>query len=302
MAKLSIGKEDEDTKKATGNASNIEEIIGDNVGKLIKELAGKEDKGRKKVIDNKIAFVGGAGGCGVSTIVANVARKMAKMGLSVIVVDTNITNPVQQNYSKQRIALDQADLMSYLTGLNKLGDSIKYDGKVAVLYSRNRSIKDEVMLDSSNISEVYTDMLNSLAHLFDVVLIDVPRSISHEIAHTSLYQADAIYYIWDENIECVNSYDRYRINMSQLGIDFAKVRVLINKRTDIHYPTSIFTSLNIDPFDMMPFDTAIIETGLRGEVFIEKGSSMSKNATLWIEAIDRVTNQILKNGGYEDGQ
>lgn len=284
------------------NGNNIEEIIGSGVNKLIKELAGKGEKGRKRVIDNKIAFIGGAGGCGTSTIVANVARAIAKKGLSVIVIDANITDPVQQNYSKQKIELDQKDLMSYLTGLNKLGDSIKYDGKVAVLYSRNRSIKDEVLLDSSAISNTYADMINSLAHLFDVVLIDVPRNISHEMAHTSLYTADSIYYVWNENIECVNSYDRYRINMSQLGIDFAKVRVLINQRTDIHYPTSIFASLNIDPFDMMPFDTAIIETGLRGEIFIEKGSSMSKNATLWIDALNRVTDHILKNGGYADGQ
>lgn len=289
-------------KPVDNGSNNIEEIIGSGVNKLIKELAGKGEKGRKRVIDNKIAFIGGAGGCGTSTIVANVARAIAKKGLSVIVIDANITDPVQQNYSKQKIELDQKDLMSYLTGLNKLGDSIKYDGKVAVLYSRNRSIKDEVLLDSSAISNTYADMINSLAHLFDVVLIDVPRNISHEMAHTSLYTADSIYYVWNENIECVNSYDRYRINMSQLGIDFAKVRVLINQRTDIHYPTSIFTSLNIDPFDMMPFDTAIIETGLRGEIFIEKGSSMSKNATLWIDALNRVTDHILKNGGYADGQ
>ena len=289
-------------KPIDNGSNNIEEIIGSGVNKLIKELAGKGEKGRKRVIDNKIAFIGGAGGCGTSTIVANVARAIAKKGLSVIVIDANITDPVQQNYSKQKIELDQKDLMSYLTGLNKLGDSIKYDGKVAVLYSRNRSIKDEVLLDSSAISNTYADMINSLAHLFDVVLIDVPRNISHEMAHTSLYTADSIYYVWNENIECVNSYDRYRINMSQLGIDFAKVRVLINQRTDIHYPTSIFASLNIDPFDMMPFDTAIIETGLRGEIFIEKGSSMSKNATLWIDALNRVTDHILKNGGYADGQ
>lgn len=289
-------------KPVDNGSNNIEEIIGSGVNKLIKELAGKGEKGRKRVIDNKIAFIGGAGGCGTSTIVANVARAIAKKGLSVIVIDANITDPVQQNYSKQKIELDQKDLMSYLTGLNKLGDSIKYDGNVAVLYSRNRSIKDEVLLDSSAISNTYADMINSLAHLFDVVLIDVPRNISHEMAHTSLYTADSIYYVWNENIECVNSYDRYRINMSQLGIDFAKVRVLINQRTDIHYPTSIFTSLNIDPFDMMPFDTAIIETGLRGEIFIEKGSSMSKNATLWIDALNRVTDHILKNGGYADGQ
>lgn len=289
-------------KPVDNGSNNIEEIIGSGVNKLIKELAGKGEKGRKRVIDNKIAFIGGAGGCGTSTIVANVARAIAKKGLSVIVIDANITDPVQQNYSKQKIELDQKDLMSYLTGLNKLGDSIKYDGKVAVLYSRNRSIKDEVLLDSSAISNTYADMINSLAHLFDVVLIDVPRNISHEMAHTSLYTADSIYYVWNENIECVNSYDRYRINMSQLGIDFAKVRVLINQRTDIHYPTSIFASLNIDPFDMMPFDTAIIETGLRGEIFIEKGSSMSKNATLWIDALNRVTDHILKNGGYADGQ
>ena len=79
-----------------------------------------------------------------------------------------------------------------------------------------------------------------------------------------------------------------------------KLRVIFNKKTKVHYTKYIFDQLDVDLIGTLPFDIAIIESSLAGEIFIDKGSSLSKTATAFANEIGNITDKILEIGGYKE--
>jgi len=281
---------------------NIADKISDATNKLIKQLSGKEHRGKKKVIDNIISFIGASGGTGTSTIVANVAQNLVDKNFSVLVIDANICYPAQHIFFRVKQEINKKDLVSFLTGKNTIGESIEYRGELGVLVSNNRNLRDYIHCDSKIVSQNIADCLDRVASLFDLVLIDCPNNISHDLVNTILYKSDAIYCVWDEGISCVANFERLRINLRLLGIDVNKIRVILNKKTNIYYRESVFKSLKAELVEVLPFDTAIIESGLMAEVFIKKGESTSKNAKEFVKGINRLTNKLVQLGGYDNGR
>ena len=86
--------------------------------------------------------------------------------------------------------------------------------------------------------------------------------------------------------------------MSYCGIDsYTKMRVILNKRTHIHYNMYPFKKLNMELIQILPFDTSIIENSLKAQIFCEKASSNSKNAAVFENSIRELTDKMLKIGG-----
>ena len=87
--------------------------------------------------------------------------------------------------------------------------------------------------------------------------------------------------------------------MAASGIDtYTKMKVILNKRTDIPYNEYPFKKLNIELVEILPFEQDIIYSSLRSEVFCDKGASRSKNAAAFYNGMVSLTDSILKNGGY----
>src|SRR5699024_3306557 len=104
---------------------NINKIVGETTNKLIHDFSGSNfGKFGTKVADNVLAFIGGAGGTGTSTTLANVAYMMAKKGLTVLVIDLNIMYPIQHCYFGIKQEIDRKDLVTFLMGKNPIGESI----------------------------------------------------------------------------------------------------------------------------------------------------------------------------------
>ena len=287
-------KKDEDQK-------NIGKITSEKAADLIKTLSGGEVKYTKKVIDNVILFTGASGGTGVSTIVANTAYISAQEGLRVLIIDLNIMYPSQHLYFNvnRKQEIEKADLFSYLIGKSPIGDSIDVCGNISVLYANNRTLMDSINCESDAVISNFQSMILKLRQLFDIILIDCPLKIEHTLCNFAFYTADSIYLVWDEGISCISNTEKIRRNMAASGIDtYTKMKVILNKRTDIPYNEYPFKKLNIELVEILPFEQDIIYSSLRSEVFCDKGASKSKNAAAFYNGMVSLTDSILKNGGY----
>lgn len=278
---------------------NLVKATSDKAVDVIKELSGKDIEAKKKLIDNLIVFTNASGGTGASTIVSNVAYESIKKGLKVLVLDLNIMCPVQHTYLGIDQKLEKPDLVSYLLGETKLSDSIDVTNNINLLFANNRTLSDEINCNTKIAIENFEDMLRKLRSLYDLVIIDCPMRIDSMIHNVALYLADSIYTVWDEGISSVINTEKIRRNMALSGIDsFTKMRVVLNKRTSIHFSDYALNKLNIELVEVLPFTVDVIDNSLRGRIFCEKGVATSKNSADFARKVASLTDKVLKIGGY----
>ena len=279
---------------------NLSKMTSDKANELLKSLSGGEVKYTKKVIDNVIVFTGASGGTGVSTVMSNVAHMAANQGLRVLVIDLNIMYPTQHVYfSNGKYEITKPDLVSFLKGEHAIGECIEQSGKLSVLYANNRTLMDSINAESDSAVTNFEVAIHKLRQLYDIILIDCPLKIEHTLCNLAFYLADTIYCVWDEGISSITNTEKIRRNMATSGIDaYTKMKVILNKRTDIQYNNYPFQKLNIELVQILPFEQDIIFSGLRSEVFCDKGASKSKNANAFFNGIASLTETVMRNGGY----
>lgn len=280
-------------------AINLAKATSDKAADIIKELSGKETSKGRKLVDNLIVFTNASGGTGASTIAHNVAYTATTKGIKTILIDLNIMCPVQHMYLGVKQELEKADLVSYLLGKNSLSDSIDTTHAVNLLYANNRTLQDQINCNSKIVVENFTVMLTKLRQFYDLVIVDCPMKIEEMLENVMLYTCDTIYMVWDESIGSIANTEKLRRNMALSGIDsFVKMKIILNKRTSIHFTEYPITKLNLELVEVLPFDIDILDNSLKGRIFCEKGSSASKNAITFAEKIESLTNKVLKIGGY----
>lgn len=279
---------------------NIGKITSDKAQDLIKTLSGGEIKHTKKVIDNVIVMTSASGGAGASTILSNVAYLASERNMRVLVIDLNVMYPVQHLYfGNNNQELEKPDLVGFLTGKYALGECIETKGSTSLLCSNNRTLMDSINAESDIAVSNFQSAMQKLRQLFDLVLIDCPLKVEHTLCNLAFYMADSIYLVWDEGIGSISNTEKIRRNMAASGIDaYTKMKVILNKRTNIHYNNYPFQKLNIELVKVLPFEPEIIYSSLRSEIFCEKGASKSKNASIFYTRMEELTDDIMRNGGY----
>lgn len=286
-------------KKDKGQQENVGKVATEAAVDIIKRLSGSDVKRTKKIIDNVVTVSNAAGGTGASTVLSNIAYIVSKKGFKVLVIDLNIMYPVQHSSFNLKQVIEKPDLVSYLLGKNSLGQSIDSTEKSSILYANNRSLMDYINCESDIAVVNFTTALDKARQLFDLVLIDAPMRIDHTLINTAFYLSDQIYLTWDEGISSIANTERIRRNMASSGIDsYTKMKVILNKKTNIHYSSYPFQKLNIELAQILPFDTEIIDNSLRSKIFCDKGASSSENANIFYAGIVRLADKILENGGY----
>lgn len=280
------------------NQENIGKMTSEAAVSLIKRLSGSEIKRTKRVQDNIVVISSASGGAGSSTLVSNIAFTAKKKGFNVLVIDLNILYPVQHIHFGLKPEIEKSDLVSYLYGKTTLGESIDTTTNIGVLHSNNRGLLDLLTCEEDFSVSNFQLALDKCRQLFDLVLIDAPLAIENTLVNTAFYACDQIYLVWDEGIGSISNTDKIRRNMAGIGIDaYTKLRVVLNKRTNIPYSKYPFQKLNIEVAEIIPFDTAIIESGLKAEIFCDKGATTSKNANTFYERLESLTDKIIQNGG-----
>lgn len=290
-----LAEEDDDNEKAV----NLARATSDKAVEVIAELSGKKYTQGKKLLDNVILFTGSSGGTGVSTVLSNVAFAMSQIGLSVIIVDLNIICPIQHTFLGINQELEKKDLVSCLNGGADIAECIESKHSVHLMFANNRTISDDIACNEKIPVENFSNLLKHLRNYYDIVLIDCPMRIDNTLLNQAMYDADAIYNVWDEGIASIINTDKIRRNMGLTGIDsYTKMRVIINKRTNVSMSKTALNRLNLEVVGVLPFSTDVIDNSLRGRIFCDKGVSTNKNGKDFAYGIDSVSRQILKIGGY----
>lgn len=278
---------------------NIGKVTSDKAVDIIKKLSGVDGQSKGSLVDNYVVITNTSGGTGASTIACNVAYKAACQGLKVLLIDLNILCPIQHTYLgiKQSVT-EKQDLVSYILGKSVLGDVIDSSHIYSLLYANNRTIADLINCNADASIATFNDMINKLRRLYDLILVDCPMNIDNMLCNNVLYNCDSMYVVWDEGLASIANTDRLRRNMSYCGIDsYTKMRVILNKRTYLHYNMYPFKKLNLELVEILPFDVSVIESSVKAQIFCEKASSNSKNAAIFENSISLLTDKILKIGG-----
>jgi MinD-like ATPase involved in chromosome partitioning or flagellar assembly len=286
-------------EETTENQVNLAKATSDKAVDVIKELSGKGTSKGKKLVDNVIVFTNASGGTGATTITHNVAYQAYTKGLKVLIIDLNIMCPVQHTYLGIKQEMDKPDLVSYLLGKNDLSDSINTGSAINLIFSNNKTLADEINCNSKVAIENFTGLIDKVRQYYDLVLVDCPMRIDAMLQNVMFYICDSIYIVWDEGVSSIINTEKLRRNMALSGIDsFTKMRVILNKRTSVHFSDYPLTKLNLELVEVLPFTIDIIENSLKGKIFCEDGSSTSKNSGEFARKIISLTDKILKIGGY----
>lgn len=288
---------DEDSELLKDNGLDIQETAKKVSKEIISELSGRGNVSVKPIINNLVAFMSSSSGAGASTLVANVARLIEKKGLSVAVVDLNIMFPSQHLYYKIPQELDRSDLCSLLLGKTDLGESIYYSGNTAVILANNRGAMDYINLDEERYCDTIDKALSNLSYQFDMVLVDCPLQITNAIVNTSLFKSDNIYMIMDDGVQSIVNLTKIRSALDTFGIGWGKVRFVMNKRTSNFYNESNLDTAGVKLIEIIPFDLGIITSGLRCELYVEKGIGISRTSKDVEKALDNLVEKVLEIGG-----
>lgn len=289
-------------KAGDNNTKDFNSITSEKANDLLKQLSGGKVQYRKRVIDNIIVVSSASGGAGASTIVANLAYTAAtEHSMRVLVIDLNLLLPTQHMYFGIKQTISKPDLVGYLLGKNTLGDAIEQGSCASVLFANNRGLMDYINCESDPSIANFEKAIEGLRTLYDLIIIDSPMKVENTICNYAFYLSDQIYFVWDEGIGSIANTEKIRRNMASSGIDaYTKTKVILNKRTGIHYSDYPLKKLNLELVQVIPFEQAVILSSLSSEIFCDKGASRSPNAAYFCGGIQQLTKKVLQIGGLAE--
>lgn len=289
----------EDMGEEDINRANLAKATSDKATDVIKELSGKQYKSGKKMVDNIVMFTNAAGGAGASTLASNVAFVASTNNIKVLLIDLNIMCPSQHTYLGIDQELEKKDLVSFLVGEAELHDCIDSTSKINLLFANNRTLTDEIRCNEKIPVDNFTRMIGHLRNYYDLVIIDCPMRVDTMLCNTAMHICDAIYIVWDEGVGSIINTEKIRRNLALSGVDsYTKMRVVLNKRTDIGYSTYSLDKLNLESVETIPFSVDVIDNSLRGKIFCDKGESTNKMGAEFAKRVANLTEKVLKIGGY----
>lgn len=184
-----------------------------------------------------VAFKGVKDGIGTSTIVANTALAMARLGLNVCVVDTSILNPCQDILLKTNYQKSDKEIVDWFdmgfTRKSVLNIS-SIDRKVSVLSFQNRSIID--MLSTSDNASLVELTFSQLATKFDIILIDLCHEPTN-VATSCLQLAHKLIQVWSNGEAVLRNVESFVKNNIICSCSMDKMRYVITSMTVDDVPT-----------------------------------------------------------------
>lgn len=181
---------------------------------------------------NIIAFKGIKDGLGVSTLVANTALALARLGVTVCVIDTSILNPSQDvllNTNYKDVPPDKR-LDWFDMGFTKKSvlHQSKINSNISVLSLQGRTIID--LLSTSDDASLVSLALDQLSTKFEIILIDVCSEPS-AIAAACIQQAQKVIQVWGNAPQVLANLPSFLSNNTILSCPLDKTRYVVTSMT-----------------------------------------------------------------------
>lgn len=183
-----------------------------------------------------IAFRGIVDGVGTSTLVANTALALAKLGLTVCVIDTSVLAPVQDVLLKTNESVDTEDdgqehldwfdmpytrkSVLHISGLNKNISVLSFKGK-------KHGVID--MLSTNDSATLVDIALTELHNKFDLILIDCCHELT-DVNTACIQQAQQVIQVWNDTPVVMASLENFITNSIVLSCPLDKMRNVVYSR------------------------------------------------------------------------
>lgn len=186
-----------------------------------------------------VAFKGIADGVGTSTLVANTAIALAKLGLTVCVIDSSVLSPVQDVLLKtnwrDKEMKDRTDWFDMMYTNTSVLNQSKINKNISVLSFKGKK-RDITDIMGTQDSDLLVETALSVLHdKFDIILIDCCQEVTR-INTACIQQAHKVIQVWTDTPHIISNIDMWITNNVILSCPLDKMRyVVVNKYVnDIH--------------------------------------------------------------------
>lgn len=255
------------------------------------------------IFNKIIGFKGIVDGVGCSTLVAEIAVNLAKVGLNVCVIDTSFLAPAQftlldvnleNEEQKDWFDLGRAETTANILKISKINSNI------AVLGLRNRNIND--LISNYDTEEMVTVAYNILEDMYDVVLVDICSETTN-ITTAAAIHSHTIFQVWTDEYLVMNNLDNFLKNMIYRCCHVDKMKnVIINKMsiTSQSEWSSVLKKYNFSCIGELPFSVAFYTNHCLG-LLLSKMTTVDKQVEKINSEMVRICDFILGKG-FIDGK
>lgn len=270
--------------------------------KLLKQVSGSDMKRalRFDIFYRKFVFKGIKDGVGASLLCANTALALAQLNLSVLVIDTSIVSPTQDELLKTEKKSDKDWFDLPFTTASVLRRS-RYNNNISVLAFRKREILD--MLGRNDNEYLVNMALDKFEKTFDIILVDCCSEPTN-INATILQRAHKVFQVWNDNPIVLSNLDSSITNNTLLSCPLDKTRnVIVNKVAKevqgVNQIDTLISEYHLTKLATIPFSEEIYHAVTLGTP-IWNYESKHPDITKFNESIIKIAFDILNIRTEED--
>lgn len=246
------------------------------------------------LFDKVVGFRGIVPGCGVSTIVQNVAIALSeKTNFTICVLDTNFLYPVQYPMLvSDESKVKNPDILDYTQDLSEITILTKYNN-IYLINLSNRTIVD--MLAGKDTEYVLERLMGSLKSYFDVVIVDISNEFTNIATHSAV-KCNKIYQVGDSSLKCLYNLKKSINTMVTLAVPLAKAnKVILNKQLPdaVLGINNLMESAGLDVIGEIPLSLEIAKLGASGKKLYGIASK-NKEITAFNVVIESIIQDIAE--------
>lgn len=177
-----------------------------------------------------VAFKGICDGVGTSTLVANTAIAISKLGLTVCVIDASVLNPVQdvllRTNWKDKELKNRKDWFDIMYTDDSVLHQSKISSNISVLSFKGKKRDITDLMGTQDTDLLVETALSILHNKFDIILIDCCQETT-QINAACIQQAQKVIQVWSDTPHIISNIDMWITNNVILSCPLDKMRYVV---------------------------------------------------------------------------